>query len=111
MLKDATHGRGVDVILDMVGGDYLARNLKLAALNGRIVIIAVLGGPKADLNILPILMKCLVVTGSVLRPRSDAEKAAIVTSLQKRVWPLIELGRWVADAVHPHDAAEPVVRL
>jgi len=99
VIKKATDGRGVDVILDMVGGDYVARNVDLAALNGRIVIIATLGGRTADLKLLPILMKCLILTGSVLRPRSDAEKAAIAASLYEHVWPLIEAGK-VKPVIH-----------
>jgi len=99
VIREATDGRGVDVVLDMVGGDYVARNIELAALNGRIVIIASLGGRQADLNIGPIMMKCLVVTGSVLRPRSDAEKAAIAASLQEHAWPLIEAGK-VKPVIH-----------
>ncbi len=98
-IKNATGGRGVDVILDMVGGDYVARNVDLAALNGRIVIIASLGGRTANLNIGPIMMKCLIVTGSVLRPRTDAEKAAIATSLHEHAWPLIEAGK-VKPVIH-----------
>ncbi|MFQ6006436.1 MAG: zinc-binding dehydrogenase, partial [Woeseia sp.] len=98
-LKNATGGAGIDVILDMVGGDYLNRNIDLAALNGRIVIIAALGGRKAEVNLAPVFMKCLVITGSVLRPRSDAEKAAIAASLKNEVWPLIESGE-VKPVIH-----------
>ena len=98
-IKKATDGRGVDVILDMVGGDYVPRNVELAALNGRIVIIASLRGRQADLNIGPIMLKCLVLTGSVLRPRTDAEKAAIAASLQEHAWPLIEAGK-VKPVIH-----------
>jgi NADPH2:quinone reductase len=83
----------------MVGGDYVPRNVELAALNGRIVIIASLRGRQADLNIGPIMMKCLVLTGSVLRPRSDAEKAAIAASLYEHAWPLIEAGK-VKPVIH-----------
>jgi putative PIG3 family NAD(P)H quinone oxidoreductase len=92
VIRDATDGRGIDVILDMVGGDYVARNVDLAALHGRIVVIATLGGRTAEVDLIPILMKCLVVTGSVLRPRTDEEKAAIADSLRDHVWPLIESG-------------------
>lgn len=98
-LKNATGGAGIDVILDMVGGDYLNLNIDLAALNGRIVIIAALGGRQAELNLAPVFMKCLVITGSVLRPRSDAEKAAIAASLKNEVWPLIESGE-VKPVIH-----------
>jgi putative PIG3 family NAD(P)H quinone oxidoreductase len=99
VIREATGGRGIDVTLDMVGGDYVPRNVELAALNGRIVIIASLRGRQADLNIGPIMMKCLVLTGSVLRPRSDAEKAAIAASLYEYTWPLIEAGK-VKPVIH-----------
>ncbi len=99
VIKDATDGEGVDVILDMVGGDYVPRNVELAAMYGRIVIIASLRGRQADLNIGPIMLKCLVVTGSVLRPRTDAEKAAIADSLLEYAWPLIESGK-VKPVIH-----------
>jgi putative PIG3 family NAD(P)H quinone oxidoreductase len=99
VIREATDGRGIDVTLDMVGGDYVPRNVELAALNGRIVIIASLRGRQADLNIGPIMMKCLVLTGSVLRPRSDAEKAAIAASLYEHAWPLIEAGK-VKPVIH-----------
>ena len=99
VLLKATDGRGVDVILDMVGGDYVARNEAVAALYGRIVLIATLGGKTAQLDLMPLLMKCLVVTGSVLRPRTDAEKAAIAASLTEHVWPLIEAAK-VAPVIH-----------
>ena len=103
VIGNATAGKGVDVILDMVGGDYVPRNVELAALNGRIVIIASLRGRQADLNIGPIMMKCLIVTGSVLRPRTDEEKAAIAASLYEHAWPLIESGevKPVIDSVFP----------
>lgn len=98
-LREATGGYGVDVILDMVGGDYVPRNIELAALHGRIVIIASLRGRQADLNIGPVMSKCLVVTGSVLRPRSDTEKAAIAAALLEQAWPLIESGK-VKPVIH-----------
>ncbi len=99
VIREATDGKGVDVILDMVGGDYVPRNVDLAALHGRVVIIATLRGRQADLNIGPIMLKCLVVTGSVLRPRTDAEKAAIADSLLEHAWPLIESGK-VKPVIH-----------
>ena len=103
VIGEATGGKGVDVILDMVGGDYVPRNVELAALHGRVVIIASLRGRQADLNIGPIMLKCLVVTGSVLRPRSNEEKAAIAASLYEHAWPLIESGKVkpVIDTVFP----------
>jgi len=101
----ATGGRGADVILDMVGGDYVERNYAAAALDGRIVQIAFLNGQKATIDLRPIMVKRLVHTGSTLRPRSPAEKAVIADALRARVWPLIEAGRCrpVIDAVFPLD--------
>ncbi len=99
VLKEATDGKGIDVILDMVSGDYLPRNVELAAMHGRIVIIATLRGRQADMNIGPIMLKCLVLTGSVLRPRTDAEKAAIADALLEHAWPLIESGK-VKPVIH-----------
>jgi NADPH2:quinone reductase len=93
VVKDATDGRGVDVILDMVGGDYVARNLKSLALEGRLVQIAFLKGSKVELDLLPMMLKRQFVTGSTLRPRSPAEKGAIATALKTRVWPLLEAGK------------------
>ena len=87
-----THGRGVDVILDMVAGDYVARELDCLAEDGRLVIIAVQGGAKAELNAGKLLRRRLTVTGSTLRPRPLAFKAAIARALRHQVWPLIEAG-------------------
>ena len=92
VVKEDTAGRGVDVILDMVGGDYLERELKCLADDGRLVIIAMLGGAKATVNLGEILRRRLCVTGSTLRPRPVAFKGAIARSLRERVWPLIEAG-------------------
>jgi NADPH2:quinone reductase len=99
----ATEGRGADVILDMVGGDYVARNYAAAATDGRIVQIAFLQGQKASIDLRPIMMKRLIHTGSTLRPRSPAEKAVIAEALRAKVWPLIEAGRLkpVIDSVFP----------
>lgn len=91
--KAATDGKGVDLILDMVGGDYIDRNYETAADQGRIVQIAFLNGPKATVNFSRLMLKRLVHTGSTLRPRTVAEKAAIAAELQARVWPLLEAGR------------------
>jgi NADPH:quinone reductase len=93
VVKSATNGKGVDVILDMVGGDYLARELKALADDGRIVFIAFLGGAKATVDIAQILRRRLTITGSSLRPRSIEFKAAIASNLAQRVWPLIESGK------------------
>jgi len=91
--KEITSGKGVDVILDMVGGSYTGRNYKAAAMDGRIVQIAFLGGPKAETNFLPIMLKRLTHTGSTLRARSIEFKAQIASELQEKVWPLIESGQ------------------
>jgi NADPH2:quinone reductase len=81
-------GIAADVILDMVGGDYVARNLKVAALHGRIVNIAFQKGSKVEIDLMPIMLKRLTLTGSTLRPRSVAEKAEIARALEETVWPL-----------------------
>ena len=95
-----TGGHGVDVVLDMVAGDYVARNLKCLAVEGRLVIIAVQHGPKVEgLNVLPIMLKRLTVTGSTLRPRTVEQKAVIARALEGKVWPLLESGR-VKPIVH-----------
>ncbi len=99
----ATGGRGAEVILDMVGGDYVARNYAAAAVDGRIVQIAFLNGPTTTLDLRPLMVKRLVHTGSTLRPRSVAEKAAIAGALHARVWPLLAAGRCkpVIDSTYP----------
>ena len=88
-----TGKHGADVTLDMVAGDYTQRNLECAAMDGRIVIIATLGGPRGTLDLRRIMMKRLVLTGSTLRPRSVAQKAAIGAQLLERVWPLVAKGQ------------------
>jgi NADPH2:quinone reductase len=102
-VKDFTGGRGVDVTLDMVGGDYIERNYEAAAMDGRIVQIAVLRGAKATVNVHRIMVKRLVHTGSTLRARDVAFKAQIATSLETKVWPLFETGRLrvVIDSTYP----------
>lgn len=92
-LLEATGGLGVDVILDMVGGDYIERNFQVAALGGRIASIAFLGGAKVSVNAGLLLMKRLCWTGSTLRPQSSEAKAGIANQLRERVWPEIEAGR------------------
>ena len=89
-VKQATDGRGVDVVLDMVGGDYLARNIACLAPGGRHVSIAFLTGPKAEIDFLPVMLKRLVLTGSTLRAQPTAFKGAIAESLRRLVWPLLE---------------------
>jgi NADPH:quinone reductase len=93
VLEEATGGKGIDVILDMVGGSYINRNLKILGLEGRLVQIAFLEGSKAEIDFLHIMMKRQTITGSTLRPRSIAEKGAIAKSLREKVWPLIEAGK------------------
>jgi NADPH2:quinone reductase len=89
----ATGGKGVNVILDMVGGDYVPRELKCLAEDGRLVFIAYLRGPKTELNIDTVMRRRLTITGSTLRPRPVEFKGAIARSLREKVWPLIEAGR------------------
>ncbi len=111
-------GLKADVILDMVGGDYVARNLKVAALNGRIVQIAFQLGSKIEADFMPIMLKRLTFTGSTLRPRSVAEKAIIARELEQKVWPLLAQGQCkpqifktfaLADAANAHALMESSV--
>jgi NADPH2:quinone reductase len=92
-VKTATGGKGVEVILDMVGGEYVDRNYDAAAVDGRIVQIALLGGPKATINVGKLMVKRLNHTGSTLRPRSNADKAAMVAAIEAKVMPLFREGR------------------
>ncbi len=91
-VKQNTGGKGVNVVLDMVSGDYVARNLKCLAEDGRHVTIAVLGGPKAELNMALVMMRRLTLTGSTLRPRSDAFKSALADEIARHAWPLFTTG-------------------
>ncbi len=93
VVLEATGQKGVDVILDMVGGTYINRNLKVLGLEGRLVQIAFLEGSKAEIDVGPLMMKRQTLTGSTLRPRSVAEKGAIAQALRDKVWPLIEAGK------------------
>ena len=93
VVKSETGGQGASAILDMVGGDYVARNIQAAAMHGRIVNIAFLKGSKVEVDLLPIMLKRLTLTGSTLRPRTIAEKAEIARSLEAKVWPLIAAGK------------------
>jgi NADPH:quinone reductase len=92
-VKTATSGAGANVILDMVGGDYVERNFDAAAVDGRIVQIALLGGAKATINVGKLMVKRLHHTGSTLRPRSNADKAAMVAAIEAKVMPLLREGR------------------
>lgn len=92
-IKELTGGRGVDVILDMVGGDYVARNLRSLAMEGRLVQIAFMQGSKVEVDLMHVMLRRLTLTGSTLRPKSAQEKAAIAASLREHVWPLVEAGQ------------------
>jgi putative PIG3 family NAD(P)H quinone oxidoreductase len=107
VVKTATDGAGANVILDMVGGDYIDRNYDAAAVDGRVVQIATLGGAKATINIVKVMMKRLIHTGSTLRPRSNADKAAMVAAIEAKVMPLLREGRVkpVMDSTFPLEKA------
>lgn len=92
-LEEATGGEGVDVILDMIGAQYLQRNLALLRRDGRLVFIAFLGGNRSEIDLLPIMVKRLTITGSTMRPRTRVEKGAIRDALRQHVWPAIAAGR------------------
>jgi putative PIG3 family NAD(P)H quinone oxidoreductase len=92
-LMKVTGGRGIDVILDMVGAEYFARNLDLLALEGRLLQIGVLHGSKAEINLAKVLRQRLTITGSTLRARTVQEKGAIASAIERAVWPLIESGK------------------
>ncbi len=104
-----TGNRGVDLILDMVGGSYIERNYDAAAEDGRIVSIAFLGGPKAEVNFAKLMVKRLTHTGSTLRPRTVGFKAQIARELQERVWPLIDAGK-VRPVMHSKFALEDAAK-
>lgn len=93
VIKELTNKRGVDVILDMVGGDYIPREIKALADDGRIVLIAFLGGSKAQVDLAEVMRRRLVITGSTLRPRSVEFKQAIAQQLLEKVWPLLDAGK------------------
>lgn len=93
IVKELTGGKGVDVVLDMVGGDYVAREIDCLADDGRIGLIALLGGAKAQIDLGQVLRRRLSISGSTLRPRPIAFKAAIAARLREQVWPLIEQGK------------------
>jgi NADPH2:quinone reductase len=98
-VREWTGGLGVKVILDIIGGDYLARNLECLAVEGRLVLIAVQGGARAELNLATLLMKRLTLAGSTMRSRSLEEKGALALGVVERVWPLVEAGR-VRPVIH-----------
>ena len=92
-ILSATGGKGVNVILDMVGGDYVPKELKCLAEDGRLVFIAFLRGPKTELNIEPVMRRRLTITGSTLRPRTVEFKGTLAMKLREKIWPLIEAGK------------------
>ncbi|MGE0485883.1 MAG: NAD(P)H-quinone oxidoreductase [Gammaproteobacteria bacterium] len=92
-VREITAGRGIDVVLDMVGGPYIPKNIRVLANDGRYVFIAFLKGPTAEVNFAPVLLKRLTVTGSTLRPQSVAAKAAIARGVESTLWPMIAAGR------------------
>ena len=107
--KRLTQGKGVDVVLDMVAGDYVAREVECLAEDGRLVIIAVQGGIKSDFNAGLVLRRRLTITGSTLRPRSVAFKGAIAKALREHVWPLLAAGQ-VRPVIHSTFAAADAAR-
>lgn len=120
VIQQVTHNQGVNVILDMIGGDYFPRNLKCLAEDGRLVQIALQNGTKSDINLLPIMLKRLNITGSTLRPRSDKFKAAIAKQLYDKVWPLLANNTVkpiihktfdLADAAQAHELMESSVHI
>lgn len=98
-IKSITDGAGVDVILDMVGGDYLPRNIRLLRVGGRLLQVSLMGGSKGELDLGRVMRNRLTVTGSTLRPRSVAQKAEIAAALRERVWPLFEAGK-IGPVIH-----------
>jgi NADPH:quinone reductase len=108
-VKRITEGKGVELILDMVGGPYLEKNVRCLALEGRLVQIAFLQTSKVELDFMPMMLKRLTLTGSTLRPRSVEQKAAIARELHEKVWPLLEAGtvRPIVHKIFPlEEAAE-----
>ena len=99
VVQEATNGKGVDVVLDIVGGDYLQRNIDCLAMHGRLLQIGLLGSARAEVNLRPIMTKRLTITGSTLRTRSVEEKGAIARELEARVWPLLA-SRQVRPIIH-----------
>jgi NADPH2:quinone reductase len=104
-----TNGAGVDVILDMVAGTYVAKEIECLSEDGRLVMIAVQGGVKSEFNAGLVLRRRLAITGSTLRPRPLAFKAAIALALRQKVWPLIEQGR-IKPVIHSTFAAAEAAR-
>jgi NADPH:quinone reductase len=112
-VRDMTGGRGVEVVLDMVGGDYVPRNIDVLAVEGRLVQIGLQAGPTAQLNMGPLLVKRLTITASTLRARSVQEKGAVAAAVRSNVWPLLESGavKPIIHATFPLRAAADAHRL
>jgi NADPH2:quinone reductase len=113
VLHQLTEKRGVDVILDMVGGAYMQKNIRALALRGRLVQVAFMQGSKAELDLMTVMTKRLTITGSTMRPRSSAEKAAIAHALKRQVWPLLARNKIapIIDKVFPLEDAPAAHRL
>ena len=112
-IKELTSGEGIDVVLDIIGGDYFPRNVECLRLHGRLVQVGLIGGPKAQVDLRRVLNQRLTITGSTLRPRTVEEKGAIAAELESHVWPLLESGE-IRPAVHatlPLDRAADAHRL
>jgi NADPH2:quinone reductase len=109
-IKELTGGKGVDVILDMVGGPYATPNIRSLAMDGRLVLIAFLGGSKvADFDLVPVMVRRLTITGSTMRPRTTAQKGQIASELREKVWPVLNAGR-CAPVIHATFSLEQVVQ-
>jgi NADPH2:quinone reductase len=113
VVREATGGKGVDLILDMVGADYLARNFEAAAIEGRVVLIAMLSGARTEIQLNTILIKRLTLTGSTLRIRTVAQKSLVAEAVRRNVWPLLVEGRVkpIIHATFPLDQASEAHRL
>ena len=114
VVREVTDKHGADVILDMVGGDYVERNLRAAALEGHIVQIAFLKGSKVEVDLMRLMMRRLTLTGSTLRAQTDTAKAAMAETIEERIWPLIAEGTYkpVIDSTYPlTEAAEAHKRI
>ena len=109
VIKAETNKRGVDVILDYIGGDYAEKNIKLLAEDGRMVIIGFLKGPRVNISLNPILLKRLTITGSTLRSRTLEFKHEVAMEMYNKVWPLIEAGK-LAPLIHATLPLDEVVR-
>ena len=108
-VKDATKGRGVDVVLDIIGGEYTRRNIDCLARDGRLVQIGLMGGAETTISLRPLLNQRLTITGSTLRIRTPEEKGAIAAALEREIWPLLEAGR-VSPVIHATVPLEAAAR-